>query len=155
MTISGYKYYRALEACRKLDAMLNRPQLKLAQPPAGRTAQPAKSGLPGFGSSFHRPESAVIEEIQARLCELNRQIAESQKSSELAGISECALAEIQAVLEQMRCLSARAAESGLSAAERSELQKKVEALIAEIDRIAAAAEKKAALVGCSPGAALH
>jgi hypothetical protein len=155
MTITVYKYYRALEACRKLNAMLNRPQLILAKPPAGRTAQPAKSCMPGFGSSFHRPESAVIEKIQARLFNLNRLIAESQKSSELAGIAERALEEIQAVLEQMRCLTARAAESGLSAAERSELQKKVDALIAEIDCIAAAAEKKAVLVGCSPGPAFH
>lgn len=122
--------------------------------------EPVNSGQKP-GSAEERPPSrsdrpkaekfSAAEKNSARIFELNRYLNDSGGSSELIKIAKDALDEIDSVLHEMRALTKHAAGDKMTPFERSMAQNSIDGYIAEIDRIATAAEFKAArLVGKNP-----
>jgi len=99
------------------------------------------------------------EKTTARIYELNRHLEDARASIDIVKTVQDALAEIELILQRMRKLSVQAAGEKLSPFEQNLAQKEIENCIAEIDRIAADTENRAAgisgAISPGPGKPLH
>ena len=78
---------------------------------------------------------AISEKMRAQIRGLNQAIRNAQDAISLIQTAEGALNETHSILQRMRELSVQAANDTLTASDRQEIQKEIDQLITEIDRI--------------------
>jgi len=83
---------------------------------------------------------AISEKMRAQISGLHRATLNAQDGISLLQTAEGALKEVHGILQRMRELAVQAANGTLTATDRVEIQKEIQQLKAEIDRISTATE---------------
>ena len=94
------------------------------------------SGLRINSSADDAAGTAIASKMEAQVRSLDMAIRNSYDAISMTQTAEGALGEMENVLQRIRELSVQAGNSTLSAADRSSIQKEVDALISELDSIA-------------------
>ncbi len=79
---------------------------------------------------------AISEKLRSQVMGLNQAIRNSQDGISLIQTAEGALTEDNAILQRIRELAVQASNDTLTSTDRQQIQKEVDALLAEVDRIA-------------------
>ena len=94
------------------------------------------SGLRINSAADDAAGSAISSKMETQVRSLNMAIRNSYDAISMTQTAEGALSEMENVLQRVRELSVQAGNSTLSAADRTSIQKEVDALISELDSIA-------------------
>ena len=95
------------------------------------------SGLRINSAADDAAGTAIASKMESQVRSLDMAIRNSYDAISMTQTAEGALGEMENVLQRIRELSVQAGNSTLSAADRSSIQKEVDALISELDSIAA------------------
>ncbi|NLY74098.1 MAG: hypothetical protein GX075_02195 [Firmicutes bacterium] len=102
----------------------------------GKTMEKLSSGLRINRAADDAAGLAISETMRSQIRGLNQAARNSQDAISLLQTAEGALTETHSILHRMRELAVQAANATYTANDRSELQKEIEQLKDEIDRIA-------------------
>ena len=117
----------SLNACRNLE--LNR---KIS----AKTTEKLSSGLRINRAADDAAGSTISETMRSQIRGLYQASRNSQDAISLIQTAEGALSETQTILQRIRELSVQAANDGYTSNDRLEIQKEIDQLIEEVDRIA-------------------
>ncbi|MCX8084632.1 MAG: flagellin [Calditerrivibrio sp.] len=106
----------------------------------GKSLERLSSGLRINHASDDASGMAISEKLRGQISGLKRAIMNAQDGISMLQTAEGALEEVSSMLQRMRELAVQAANGTYTSNDRVELQKEVEQLKAEINRISAATE---------------
>lgn len=131
MAVSIYNNLMSLNAQRHITATNNM---------LGKSLERLSSGLRINHASDDASGMAISEKLRGQISGLKRSIMNAQDGISMLQTAEGALEEVSAMLQRMRELAVQAANGTYTSNDRVELQKEVEQLKSEINRISAATE---------------
>jgi len=105
-----------------------------------RSMERLSSGLRINRASDDAAGLAISEKLHGQIRGLNQAIRNAQDGISLIQTAEGALQETHSILQRMRELAVQAANDTLTETDRTAIQEEIDALVAEIDRIANATE---------------
>jgi len=118
-----------------IAALSTNSHLRKAQGGLGQSIERLSSGLKINRAADDAAGLTVSEKLRGQIIGLNRGIQNAQDGISLIQTAEGALNEDHAVLNRMRELSVQAQSDALTSGDRLELQKEVDQMVGEIDRI--------------------
>ncbi len=131
MAVSIYNNLMSLNAQRHITATNNM---------LGKSLERLSSGLRINHASDDASGMAISEKLRGQINGLKRSIMNAQDGISMLQTAEGALEEVSSMLQRMRELAVQAANGTYTSNDRVELQKEVEQLKSEINRISAATE---------------
>ncbi|MGC8924401.1 MAG: flagellin [Calditerrivibrio sp.] len=131
MAVSIYNNLMSLNAQRHITATNNM---------LGKSLERLSSGLRINHASDDASGMAISEKLRGQISGLKRSIMNAQDGISMLQTAEGALEEVSSMLQRMRELAVQAANGTYTSNDRVELQKEVEQLKSEINRISAATE---------------
>lgn len=102
----------------------------------GKSLERLSSGLRINRAADDAAGLAISEKMRGQVRGLNQAISNAQSGISLIQTAEGALTESHAILQRMRELSVQAANDTLTTEDRGEIQKEIDQLVSELDRIA-------------------
>lgn len=133
-TFMGLQTYSNATALGSMNA------LNMHGSPLKNALERISSGIRINQASDDASGMAISEKMRNQIQGINRAIRNSQDGISLIQTAEGALQETTAILQRMRELSVQAATSSINASDRQEIQREVDQLIAEVDRISSSTE---------------
>ena len=123
-----------------ISAMVANSHLRKSQVGLSQSIERLSSGLRINRGADDAAGLTVSEKLRAQITGLERGIGNAQDATSLIQTAEGALNEDHAILNRMRELSIQAQSDALTSGDRLEIQKEVDQLVSEIDRIAETTE---------------
>ena len=123
-----------------IDALISNGNMKKSQMGISRSIERLSSGLRINRGADDAAGLTISEKIRGQIRGLNRAISNSQDGISLIQTAEGALNEDASILNRLRELSIQAQADSLTANDRLEIQKEVDQLVTEVDRISKTTE---------------
>jgi len=123
-----------------INTMVANGHLRKSQVGLSKSIERLSSGLRINRGADDAAGLTVSEKLRAQITGLERGIGNAQDATSLIQTAEGALNEDHAILNRMRELSIQAQSDALTSGDRLEIQKEVDQLVSEIDRIAETTE---------------
>lgn len=123
-----------------LMAMNSHRQLGMANNAGASSMEKLSSGMRINRAGDDAAGLAISEKMRGQIRGLNQASRNAQDGISLIQTAEGALNESHAILQRMRELTVQASTETNTASDRAEIQKEVDALVAELDRIAETTE---------------
>lgn len=123
-----------------VNALVANGNLRQHQSGLARSIERLSSGLKINRGADDAAGLTVSEKLRGQIVGLSRGIQNAQDASSLIQTAEGALNEDHSILNRMRELSIQAQSDALTSGDRLELQKEIDQLVEEIDRIAETTE---------------
>ncbi|MBB5022063.1 flagellin [Desulfurispira natronophila] len=131
MSLQPYNHAHSLSSMNSLN---------IHQTPLKNALERISSGMRINRSSDDASGMAISEKMRSQIHGIDRAIRNSQDGISLIQTAEGALQETSAILQRMRELSVQASNGSLNSGDRQEIQREVDQLRDEIDRISTATE---------------
>ncbi len=123
-----------------VNALVANGNLRQSQSGLSKSIERLSSGLKINRGADDAAGLTVSEKLRGQITGLSRGIANAQDATSLIQTAEGALNEDHSILNRMRELSIQAQSDALTSGDRLEIQKEVDQLVEEIDRIAETTE---------------
>jgi len=123
-----------------IDALVANGHMKKSQMGIAKSIERLSSGLRINKGADDAAGLTISEKIRGQIRGLNRAIGNSQDGISLIQTAEGALNEDASILNRLRELSIQAQADSLTANDRLEIQKEVDQLVTEVDRISKTTE---------------
>lgn len=123
-----------------IAAMNTYSRLSSAQSAQAKSLEKLSSGLRINKAGDDAAGLAISEKMRGQIGGLNQAVRNAQDSISLIQTAEGALSETHSILNRMRELAVQSANDTNTAADRSQMQKEIDQLTSEIDRISTTTE---------------
>lgn len=123
-----------------LNALVANGNLRMSQAGLGKSIERLSSGLRINRGADDAAGLTISEKLRGQISGLSRGIQNAQDATSLIQTAEGALNEDHTILNRMRELAIQAQSDALTSSDRLEIQKEVDQLVEEVDRIASTTE---------------